>query len=215
MRDFGVYIVMTDPVLGYSRFTELCVAEGVPMLQLRDKHMSDRELFALILRLREITKGSDTRLLINDRFDLASLGELDGLHLGPDDLPWQKVARLLAPDILLGVSTHSPEEAQNLIAEYNKGLFKPDYMSFGPIYPTPAKAKADAAQGLARLAAVLQTAPIPLVAIGGIFPHNLPEILACGARNVAMIRHFTLSVEESELRDKIRTCKATIEETNK
>lgn len=209
MPDFGLYIVMTEPVLGYEVFTELCTREAVPMLQLRDKHLSDRALLALMQRLKAITKGSGTRLIINDRVDLALLGDMDGLHLGPDDLPWQTVASMLPADKLIGVSTHSIQEAQTLINQYNSGLFqgRPNYMSLGPVYPTPAKAKPDAALGLDALRAIVALAPIPLVAIGGIFPSQVQGILATGAKNIAMIRHFTLCKEASELRDKITRIK--------
>jgi len=206
VRDFGLYIVATEPILGYERFIEICTDECVPMLQLRDKLLNDRALLALARRLKSITTGSSSKLLINDRPDLAILGDLDGVHLGPDDTPWDMAIKLLPPDMLLGVSTHSIAEVQALIVSYNSGLAPhiPNYMSFGPIYSTPAKAKPDAVQGTQALEEVITIAPIPLVAIGGIFAHNLSDILAAGARNIAMIRHFTLSRDETELRGKIR-----------
>ncbi len=215
MRDFGLYIVATEPILGYERFIEICTDECVPMLQLRDKRLNDRALLALARRLKSITTGGNSKLLINDRLDLAILGDLDGVHLGPEDTPWDMAQKLLPPDMLLGVSTHSIPEVQALSMSYNSGFVPrcPDYMSFGPIYPTPAKAKPDAVQGSKALEEVVKIAPIPLVAIGGIFPHKLPDVLAAGARNIAMIRYFTLSRDVTELRSKIRQIAQILKES--
>ncbi len=217
MQDFGLYIVMTEPAMGYELFTEICSKEEVPMLQLRDKKLTDRELIVLIERLKGITRGSRTKLLLNDRADLASLGDLDGLHLGPEDLPWQMASSLLPREKIIGVSTHSITEARELISHYkNEQLSpKPDYMSFGPIYPTPAKAKPDSALGTEALREIVSLACLPLVAIGGIFPHNLPEVLAAGARNIAMIRHFSISGDTAELKDKIKHIKHILQENLK
>ncbi|MDP3113171.1 MAG: thiamine phosphate synthase [Candidatus Cloacimonadaceae bacterium] len=214
MRDFGLYIVITDPILEYESFCEICVREEVPMLQLREKRMRDKDLLLLTKRLKAATKGSNTKLIINDRADICLMAETDGLHLGSDDLPWQETLSLLPDKSIIGVSTHSVAEATNLI-ELCKSAHvvpKPDYMSFGPIYPTPAKAIPDAALGTGLLKQMIQIAPLPLIAIGGIFPFNLNEVLAAGARNIAMIRHFTRSREKAELTDKIRAVMTMIKE---
>jgi thiamine-phosphate pyrophosphorylase len=91
MENFGLYIVMTNPLLGYETFTEICVQEEVPMLQIRDKHLSDKELLNLCKRLKAITEGSKTRFIVDDRPDICLLTKADGLHLGQDDLPWKEV----------------------------------------------------------------------------------------------------------------------------
>ncbi|MBW6513516.1 MAG: thiamine phosphate synthase [Candidatus Syntrophosphaera sp.] len=214
MRDFGLYIVVTQPVIGHLRFTETCVKEEVPILQLREKDMPDREFLKLARGMREIIRGSGTLFFVNDRPDIALLSGADGLHLGPEDLPWQEVAKLIKPGMLLGVSTHSLEQANQLMAERQAAAegFNPDYMSFGPIFSTPAKAKPDPPVGTDKLAEVIAQASLPVVAIGGIFPENLGEVLSSGARNISMIRQFSLCRDEAELVDNIRIIKSILKE---
>lgn len=217
MDNFGLYIVMTSPLLGYGTFTEICVQEEVPMLQIRDKHLSDRELLNLCKRLKAITEGSKTRFIVDDRPDICLLTKADGLHLGQDDLPWKEVLPFLPNNTLLGVSTHNLKQAKELMESITAktNLQKPDYFSFGPIYPTVAKEKPDPAIGVEDLKNVLNLSPIPVVAIGGLFPETLPNVLAVGAQNMAFIRHFTLSRETAELKAKIREMKSLLKEAQK
>ncbi|MCB5224529.1 MAG: thiamine phosphate synthase [Candidatus Cloacimonadaceae bacterium] len=206
MKDFGLYIVMTKPRLGYREFTKICVEEEVPMLQLRDKTLCDREYLILAEQLRDICKGSQTRFLIDDRLDLCLLADADGLHLGPDDIHWL-LARKLLPDKLIGVSTHSLGQFEALNTEIENSGKSPDYISFGPVFPTVAKAIPDPPVGTLHLAQVIDAAKHPIVAIGGIFPSNLEEVLASGAKNICMIRHFGDCTHSRTLRDNIRTIK--------
>ena len=206
MKDFGLYIVMTKPRLGYREFTKICVEEEVPMLQLRDKTLCDREYLILAEQLRDICKGSQTRFLIDDRLDLCLLADADGLHLGPDDIHWL-LARKLLPDKLIGVSTHSLGQFEALNTEIENSGKSPDYISFGPVFPTVAKAIPDPPVGTLHLAQVIDAANHPIVAIGGIFPSNLEEVLASGAKNICMIRHFGDCTHSRTLRDNIRTIK--------
>jgi len=206
MHNFGLYIVMTNPLLGYHAFTQICVELKVPMLQLRDKSLNDSDLLKLARSLKQITKDSKTRLIINDRVDICELSDADGLHLGPEDLPWQDARKIMTEGRIIGVSTHSLQEAQRLIIEVAEAPegYRPDYMSFGPIFPTVAKAKPDPPVGTELLQRVIGQAPIPLVAIGGIFPQNQSQVLSTGAKNLCMIRHFGESSSANELITKIQ-----------
>lgn len=206
MKDFGLYIVMTKPRLGYREFTKVCVEEEVPMLQLRDKTLCDRDYLILAELLRDICRGSRTLFLIDDRPDLCLLADADGLHLGPDDIHWT-MARKLMPDKLIGVSTHSLVQFEALNAEIESRVKSPDYISFGPVFPTVAKAIPDPPVGTDQLAQVIAAAKHPIVAIGGIFPSNLEEVLATGAKNICMIRHFGDCEDSLSLRDNIRSFK--------
>lgn len=214
MRDFGLYIVMTNPVLDYETFTQTCVEEGVPMLQLREKHLPLKDLVTLAARLNAITKGSQTRFILNDLPDVARVVGTDGIHLGPEDIPLTDAICICQSDFIYGVSTHSMAEAQTLICDYLAGRYedKPDYMSFGPIYATPTKEKADTPVGTELLAQVMAIAPLPVVAIGGIFPENIRDVLAAGAGNIAMVRYFTQSKDVNELKSKIRNITQIIKE---
>ncbi|HPF08403.1 MAG TPA: thiamine phosphate synthase, partial [Candidatus Cloacimonadota bacterium] len=130
MHNFGLYIVMTNPRLGYHAFTQICVELKVPMLQLRDKSLNDSDLLKLARSLKQITKDSKTRLIINDRVDICELSDADGLHLGPEDLPWQDARKTMTEGRIIGVSTHSLQEAQRLIIEVAEAPegYRPDYM---------------------------------------------------------------------------------------
>lgn len=206
MTDFGLYIVMTRPRLGYREFTKICVEEEVPMLQLRDKTLCDRDYLLLAKLLKDLCRNSKTRFMINDRLDLCLLADADGLHLGPQDIHWTD-ARKLMPDKLIGVSTHSLEQFYSLYDEIETGCENPDYISFGPVYPTVAKAIPDPPVGTAQLAQVIAMAQHPIVAIGGIFPDKFDEVLAAGAKNICMIRYFGECQDSQSLRDKIRIMK--------
>ncbi|MDR2885391.1 MAG: thiamine phosphate synthase [Rikenellaceae bacterium] len=184
MEDFGLYVILTRPRLGHERVAEICVEKGIKMLQLREKQMPDGELLRLACRLRAITAGTQTKLVINDRPDIAALCGADGLHLGQDDMPYEQARRNVGPDMAIGLSTHSLAQVRAAMA------LNPAYIGFGPVWPTPAKAVPDAAVGTAQLAEVLRTATVPVVAIGGIFPENVGEIIAAGARNMTLVRHL-------------------------
>lgn len=210
--DFGLYVVMTNPELGYRRFTEICVEEEVPIIQLRDKSMPNLDLVLLAKELKGITSNTNTHFFVNDRVDHAILADADGVHLGPQDVSWQEARRLLPKQKLIGVSTHSIAEAELLIRQISEpGNPKaPDYMSFGPIYPTVAKKIPDPPVGTEQLARIMEIAPLPVVAIGGLFPHNISEVFQAGARNIAMIRHLGDSVCPGELREKIQQLRQII-----
>lgn len=186
MNHFGLYIVITRPVLPYARIAEDAVRLGVKMLQLREKHLNDRELLRVAREIRSITRNTGTSFVINDRPDLAVLCEADYLHIGQDDLDIQEV-RKIASGIKIGLSTHSIEQAGKALELH------PDYISFGPVYSTNAKEKPDPPVGTLQLRQVLSFANVPVVAIGGIFPENLHEVLQSGARNIAMIRYLMQS----------------------
>lgn len=183
MENFGTYIILTQPQLPHTTIAEKCVKAGIKMLQLREKNLSDRELVRIGRDIRSITKGSETRFVINDRPDIALLCEADYLHLGQDDITMEEAHKIVG-DMKIGLSTHSIEQAKEALAK------NPDYIGFGPIYPTNAKAKPDKPVGTEQLKEVLSFAKIPVVAIGGIFPENIDEVIGAGAKNVALVRYF-------------------------
>lgn len=183
MKNFGLYIIITKPQATYREIAESCVQQGVKMLQLREKDLSDKELIKIGKEIRAITKGSETNFVMNDRPDLAAICEADFLHLGQDDMSVNE-ARKIVGDMKIGLSTHSLQQVKEALDQ------KPDYIGFGPVYPTNAKAKPDQPVGVELLKQIVEMATIPVVAIGGIFPENLQTILGTGAKNIAMVRHF-------------------------
>ncbi len=200
MKDFGLYAIMTSPRAGHRRFAEICVEEGVCILQLREKNLPDGQLVAIANDIRAITKGTGTSFVVNDRADIAARCHADGLHLGQSDMDIEKARDIF--DGIIGLSTHSIRQAKDALEK------QPDYIGFGPVYATPTKAIPDPVVGTELLAEVARFANIPVVAIGGIFPENLPEILRTGARNVALVR-FLMEVEDP--RERIRFLQKTIQ----
>lgn len=163
----------------FAHLASSLVNAGVQALQLRDKRLDDRTLLARARILRDRTRGSGTLCLINDRPDIAALVEADGVHVGQEELPLGQVRRLLRAGALVGLSTHSLEQAREGL---NLGA---DYLGVGPVFPTPTKKFAHY-PGLGLLRTVAQEIRLPWFAIGGIGPENIDQVLAAGARRVAV-----------------------------
>lgn len=184
--DFDLYLITDRHALAPGRRLSAVVraacAAGVRAVQLREKDLTARELFLLAGQLREITRDFGTRLLINDRIDVALAVGADGIHLGGHSLPVAAARRLLGPDRLLGVSTHHLDE---ILVAHRDGA---DFVTFGPVFATPSKAAYGAPQGLDALRRVCAASSLPVFALGGIDSRNLPQVMACGARGAAMIR---------------------------
>jgi len=161
------------------------VAEGgARIVQLREKRLGMREYYELALAAREICDAHDLLLIINDHLDLALAVGADGVHLGQDDLPLA-VARRLAPDLLLGASTHSRAEA---LRAQDEGA---DYVNLGPLFATQTKQVPSPPLGLGILDEVPPLLHIPFTVMGGIKAKHLPELLAHGARRIAMVTEIT------------------------
>jgi thiamine-phosphate pyrophosphorylase len=203
MADFGLYIILSQPVISYTEAAKICVEEEISCLQLREKELSDRELISIGRNISQITSGTKTRLLINDRPDLASIIRADGYHLGQDDIPFQEAEKIYPGASLRGISTHSIFQAKTALK------LKPDYIGFGPLHSTPTKKIPDPVVGLQDLEEVLSFAPIPVVAIGGIDETNLETVLQAGARNICLVRYF---MQHRNLKERIRKIKTVCQE---
>lgn len=184
MEDFGLYVVITNPVLPYQRVAEICVDNGIKMLQLREKNLPDRELLAVAKKIRAVTKNTATKLIINDRPDIAKLCGADVLHLGQSDATLADARAIVGPEIAIGVSTHSLLQAEQALQ------LKPAYIGFGPVFPTTTKAIPDPVVGVEQLKEVLKFATAPVVAIGGIFPENIEPVLQAGSKNLVLVRYL-------------------------
>ena len=160
------------------------VAAKVSLIQLREKRLSARVLFELTFRAAQITRKSETRLLVNDRADIARAAGADGVHLSTRSLSSDVIRRAFGSDFLIGVSTHSLEEAR-------AARDHADFAVFGPVFTTESKNLYGAPQGIAKLAAVANDlAPFPIVALGGIGLDNLAECQQAGANGIAGIGIF-------------------------
>jgi len=165
------------------RLVHAAVDAEVPLFQIREKSSSGRVLFELGARAAEITRGSTTRLLVNDRSDIARAAGADGVHLTTRSLPVEVVRKTCGAEFLIGVSTHSLEEAR--VAQAGGA----DFVVFGPVFETESKRAYGAPQGLEKLSQVSHAlGEFPVVAIGGITLENVGACFEAGARGVAAIR---------------------------
>ncbi len=155
----------------------LAIAAQIDMIQIREKDLPSRDLLDLVQQIARMAEGSPTRVLVNDRLDIALAAGLSGVHLPANGLPASAVRPFVD---VLGVSSHTTEEAR---AAETAGA---DFVVFGPIFDTPNKTPV----GLDRLREVSAAVRIPVLAIGGINEENTPLVLEAGAAGVAAIRMF-------------------------
>ena len=160
---------------------EQAILGGAGAVQLRDKRASNEELIAQVKRLLPVTRAHGVPLIVNDRAFVVLKTGADGLHLGQDDGPLEAARALLGGLVILGRSTHSPEQA---LAAEREGF---DYIGVGPVFGTPTKPAVEPV-GLALIEFAAKNVRIPFVAIGGIDGTNLGRVLASGARAVAVVR---------------------------
>jgi len=154
---------------------------GVSLLQLRAKTLTSGALVTIAERALEILTPLGCRLIVNDRADLAKAAGAAGVHLGQEDLPVEAARRILGPDALIGLSTHS-------LAEVRAAVGLPvDYLGFGPVFDSPTKAGVREPRGLEPLAQVCREAHVPVVAIGGVTIGTAAAALQAGAASVAVI----------------------------
>jgi thiamine-phosphate pyrophosphorylase len=161
------------------------VEAGVTLVQLREKDLTGRALYELASAAAQLARGSATRVLVNDRADVARAAACDGVHLTTRSLEAPAVRRAFGEEFLIGVSAHALAEAR----EARDG--GADFAVFGPVFDTPSKRAYGAALGLGALEeAARELSPFPLVALGGVDEGNAADVLRAGAAGVAGIRLF-------------------------
>jgi thiamine-phosphate pyrophosphorylase len=181
--DFSLYLITDRNQTGgrpLLEVVEAALSGGVRAVQLREKDLPLPELYDLAWELRALTSRFDARLFINQRIDVALAVEADGVQLGVSSLP-VTAARRIAPDLLIGYSSHAVGEAAAALA---KGA---DFVTFGPVFPTPSKAAYGEPLGPTKLAQACQQLRGPVFALGGVKQANLAQITAVGCHRVALI----------------------------
>ena len=181
--DFKLYLI-TDRKqvkMPLPAAVRLALEGGVRAIQLREKDLPIRELLALSQELRTITKEFGARLFINDRVDVAVAVNADGVHLGHESMPVEVVRKIVGKDMLIGVSTHNLAEAK--AAEAGGA----DFITIGPIFDTPSKAKLGVPVGLNILKDLKYELNIPFYALGGVKSGNIAQVFGTGATGVSMI----------------------------
>ncbi len=182
---FGAYVITSGDHVEMAR--RACSA-GARVLQYRDKQVDRGEMYRVCREIREITRASGTVFIVNDYIDLALMVGADGVHLGQDDIPIEAARKLTPPGFIIGLSTHSLEQA--LEAE-RRGA---DYIGSGPVFATPTK-ETYIPIGIEVVKQVLRTVRIPVVAIGGLTPQNILRLREVGACNFAMVRAYQENTE--------------------
>jgi thiamine-phosphate pyrophosphorylase len=174
---------------------------GAKIVQLRWKGAPAARLFDAAVAIRRLAAERGARFVVNDRADVTLAAGADGVHLGQDDLPLEAARRLLGASRLIGISTHTVEQARD--AERGGA----DYIGFGPLFGTGTKATAYTPRGLDALAAVREAVRLPIVAIGGICEGHASAVLAAGADAVAMISELALA---ADVRAKVQSVIGTL-----
>jgi len=162
------------------------------MVQVRERQLPDRELLRVLEEAREVTRGLGIPLVVNDRPDLAVLCGADFVHVGQEDLPVEAARRF---GIGVGLSTHAPREIDAAEA---------DYIGVGPVYATPTK-EGRAAVGLELVRYAAERARAPWFAVGGIDASNVTEVVAAGARRIAVVRAIVDSPDPERAASDLRS----------
>jgi thiamine-phosphate pyrophosphorylase len=182
-----IYPVSCEP-LANSRtdieWLEAVLAGGAKIVQLRDKHSNDLDLYRKALIFREKTNAAGALFIVNNRFDIALLAEADGVHLGNNDLPAAEV-RKVAPGLIIGVSCNNPEQAAT--AE-KRGA---SYFNIGPLFATETKKKLTPFLGPDAVEAFASLCNLPFTVMGGIKLDNVRGLVARGARRIAVVTALT------------------------
>jgi thiamine-phosphate pyrophosphorylase len=197
-----------NAIEGVVQSTQVALAARVDWVQLREKDLPAGQLLDLARRIVRFAEEQvleterQSRIIINDRLDVALAARADGVHLGRESAPAHEVVRWCragnAPErFVIGVSCHSIDEARE--AENAKT----DYIFFGPVFQTPSKQPFGAPQGIERLAQVCRTVEVPVIAIGGVHQENAASCIRAGASGIAAIRMFQESPDPKTIRESV------------
>jgi thiamine-phosphate pyrophosphorylase len=178
------------PVVDSVAWVTRLAALGVGTIQLRAKDLDDSRSLQLVSDALAVTKGTNTRLVINDYWRAAIVAGARHLHLGQEDLADADLKAIREAGLSLGLSTHNDEELENALRA------TPDYIALGPIFPTTLKSMRFAPQGIAKISEwKKRIGNIPLVAIGGIKLEQAAEIFAAGADSIAVVSDVTQNAD--------------------
>jgi len=179
------------------------LAAGIRIIQYREKEKDSGDIYRECREIRRLTREEGATFIVNDHPELALMVEADGVHLGQDDYPIEAVRALVGPKMLIGLSTHSPQQATDAAT---RGA---DYIGVGPLYSTLTKERPTPAVGLEYLDYVVANIKVPFVALGGVKLSNVAEVRRRGARLVAMASGI---VGAADIGERVREIRAAIQE---
>lgn len=189
-NDFPLIYLITDGALTARNFARrksqtlelirIAVENKISLVQIREKQLDARFVFELAREAAEITRTAATKILINDRADIALAANADGVHLTARSLSAETIRRKFPENFIVGVSAHSVEEAENARRQ------AADFVTFSPIFSTPNKGESQGIENLRRICKRLK--PFPVIALGGIGGDNFAEVFDAGASGFAAIR---------------------------
>lgn len=186
MQDFKLYLILDVEVLSSLNRDPIetarqAICAGVDILQLRAKDLTDHQILKIGQAIKKVCSKGKALFLLNDRPDLAHILDIDGVHLGQDDLPIKEARKILGKNKIIGFSTHSTAQA---IAAEKQGV---DYIGLGPIFTTETKPDFTPI-GIKVISKVKAKINIPFLAIGGINLENIHQVLASGSQRIAICR---------------------------
>lgn len=185
MKKIGRLHVITDTELqdrfSHVELARMAIAGGADTIQFRQKSGSTREMIETARQIKLLCIDHGITFIVNDRLDVAIASDSDGVHLGQDDFPILLARDLLGDQKIIGGSAVTLEEAQKCLVD------GADYVGFGPVYPTTSKADAGPVTGIDLMIKVIETVPLPLIAIGGVTKDNTLEVMEAGVHGIAVI----------------------------
>ncbi|MGB5216938.1 MAG: thiamine phosphate synthase [Smithella sp.] len=188
----GLYLVTDRGLCGAKPLEEVilqAVKGGVSCVQLREKEVSTRFFVEEAIKIKNILQPYDVPLIINDRVDVALACGADGVHIGQDDMPYEIARKLMGPKAIIGLSVETWED---VLASQKLDV---NYIGVSPVFATPTKTDTKGAWGLEGLRRIKSFSRHPLVAIGGINPSNVREVLDAGADGVAVVSAICASAD--------------------
>ena len=177
---------------------------GVKAVQYREKHSAKnfRDIYKECMEIRKITRDNGITFIVNDYIDIAMAVEADGVHLGQDDMPLDQARQLVGSGMIIGLSTHSPDQALWALES------EADYIGVGPVFKTYTKEDVCDPVGFDYLEYVVDNIPMPFVAIGGIKEDNIHEIMIRGAKTVALVTEI---VGADDIAEKVKRLRFIME----
>lgn len=169
-------------------FVSACIAGGVDVVQLREKELEARALLDRARVVAEVCRAAGVPFVLNDRPDLALAAGADGVHVGQDDAPVWLARRILGPEAIVGLSTHSPSD---LAGSLNEDV---TYISAGPVEATPTKPGREGT-GLDYVSLASARSTVPAFVTGGVTPEKIPTLAAHGIRHFVVVRHLTQAAD--------------------